>query len=177
MNEPAEQPSAVQPSRRKLFKAGLATTAAAYVAPQVLRTSVAGAQTFSTYLYEVFPNGSCSAENFLSNGDHLGCDAAVNAGLRGFVSQADAIVGCPTSVDGANTVSFFNNNTSVEIAGAFKGGVDFGAQCDVGILAGLLEDGSCMASPVGTFFSAESPISSVIVAAVCVGSPVGTIER
>ena len=113
----------------------------------------------------------------MSNGDHLGCDAAVNAGLRSFVSQADAIVGCPTSVDGANTVDFFNNNLSVELAGAFNGGFDFGAECEVLILAALLEDGSCMASPVGTFFSADSPISSVIVAAACVGSPVGTIDR
>ena len=176
MNESAKQPSAVQPSRRKLFKAGLATTAAAYVAPQVLRTSVAGAQTLSLFVYEVFPNSSCSAENFASDGSHTGCDDAINPTLRSFVIGG-AHLGCPTSVDGANTVDFFNNNLSVELAGAFNGGFDFGAECEVLILAALLEDGSCMASPVGTFFSADSPISSVVVAANCIGSPVGTIDR
>jgi hypothetical protein len=47
-------------SRRRLLKTGLATTGAAYVAPQILKTSVAGAMTTTLYSFRVDPaTGTC----------------------------------------------------------------------------------------------------------------------
>ena len=41
------------PSRRRLLKAGVATTGAAYIAPQILNTAVAGAQTTTCYGFKI----------------------------------------------------------------------------------------------------------------------------
>ena len=49
-----QQPSTT--NRRNMLKAGVAATGAAYVAPQILSTSVAGAQTTIEFCTTVFPS-------------------------------------------------------------------------------------------------------------------------
>ena len=95
-----------QTSRRKLLQGGLAATGASYVAPQVLRTSVAGAQTSTTYAFEFIGNddagricgvdfvGFFGAAGLLSAAGHSACDANFNTAFSAALPN-EARVECP----------------------------------------------------------------------------------
>ena len=80
------------PSRRKLLQGGLAATGAAYVAPQVLRTSAVGAVAGTRHAFEVFSDLSCSAINLSSTGHSL-CTGPFNNEF--IANSAGADISCP----------------------------------------------------------------------------------
>lgn len=53
MNADAHTTGEASPSRRRLLKTGVAATGAAYIAPQILNTAVAGAQTTTCYAFKI----------------------------------------------------------------------------------------------------------------------------
>jgi hypothetical protein len=81
-----------QPGRRRLIQAGVATTGAAYVAPQILKTAIAGANTRVYVSFKIESSGVDAV-----NGRDPSCgpgfnDALVAAGPTGTTGTTDASV-------------------------------------------------------------------------------------
>ncbi len=118
-------------SRRKLIGAGLATTGAAYVAPQILSTAVAGAQSQTCYAFKIEGNNtSCVGESDLNDS---GCGANFNAAFAGAGSRLN-VQGCPP----AGTIDVTEGGINSE-AGAT---IEAGPNCTF-VFAGFKAGNAC----------------------------------
>jgi hypothetical protein len=117
-------------SRRQLLAGGAAVAGAAYVAPQVLRRSVAGAQSVTCYAAKVEVPGNCEGEADLNDS---GCDVPFNASLAAAGAGATVVDGCGELVvgqasEGVITVTVLGCNApDIRFVGA-----KFGNDCYAG---------------------------------------------
>lgn len=122
------------PGRRRLLLGGVATTGAAYVAPQVLHMAVAGAQAATVHVFKL-DNTGCNTSGLAAGPTDADCDAAFNAALSGsVVGQGTLTIGCPPA--GVATPNL----------GVTSGEVVVGPNCTVLFAGVLTNQGTCYAS-------------------------------
>jgi len=168
-------------SRRKLLGAGIATTGAAYVAPQILSTAVAGAQTETCYAFKIEASG-IEDESDLND---RSCSDAFNAAFATAGAGKTGILGAaPAS---AYTVTFggVGANNATITAGAnctfLFAGFKAADSCfwnnnmrDGSPGPGFQDDGVTISADGKTVLieSEEAAISHMVFLVCCVGSPV-----
>ncbi len=132
-------------SRRTMLRTGVAATGAAYVAPQILRTAVAGANSTTTYFFSVDQRGC--VDNVVENVGVASCDSAFNGDIGNAVAAAmNPMFACPSTM-GLVTVSGFGE----------AGTVTVGANATL-VFLGVVADGNCVTG--GTAGTANTMIAA-----------------
>lgn len=110
---------------------GSAMTGAAYVAPQILSTAVAGAQTATVYVFK-FTSAGCVTTGIGAGPNNVDCDMAFNNSLQTAVSgQGTVTIACPPA-------GFATPNVGVT-----AGEITVGASCII-VFAGVsTNQGTC----------------------------------
>ena len=122
--------------RRRLLKGGAATASAAYVAPQIVRTAVAGAQTTTCYMYGVDGNG-CSGDPASLDG----FDSTIFTQLMA-VAPLGTLDRNPCTADpaGLDALSLGGNEVTITV----------GAGCEIRAVAVADEDGRTLVGTINT---------------------------
>lgn len=146
--------------RRTLIKRGVAATGAAYIAPQVLHMSVAGAQTTTCHAVKYEPNCNALGPNLDPS-----CDAAFNNAIAAALG-GNANAGCPAPLT-VNGVGTNNATVSVTRADCTLSFVGFKAAQTCSYTGGVTIAGDGKSA---TIASPDNAISHITVVVCCTSS-------
>lgn len=182
------------PSRRRLLKAGVATTGAAYIAPQILNTAVAGAQTSSCYVMKFEGSGSSGLTGpSWDNSDKCGTfNAAITNSFMGTLQsgvapgttvspgpaggEVDTVVQIPTGCEfrlvgwKSATAFFWKTNTT---SGLADNAASSKANCESESVTSesIVFDLAAAGGPTATI-KPNQGVSHVTLVICCTGSPI-----